>query len=71
MLARFERLKPHQYAELIFLLELPIGQRPPDTLSLDDRKGRFLQWADENDRSDTLLEALRELTEREDSNRPK
>ena len=71
VLARFRQLKPHQYAELTFLLEIPIGQRPPDTLNLDEKKGRFLQWADENHRLDVLLEVLHELTAAEGALSPK
>ncbi|MBI4660729.1 MAG: hypothetical protein HY735_17975 [Verrucomicrobia bacterium] len=63
VLTRFKSLKSHQYTELIFLLEIPIGQRPADSLNLDDRKGRILNWAEEDEKLDDLLDVLRELTE--------
>lgn len=71
VLARFKQLKTHQFAELIFLLEISIGQRPPDTLNLDEKKNRLIQWADENKQLDTLLEVLRELTGPEGAPSPK
>ena len=64
VLAHFEGLKSHQYVELIFLLEIPIGQRPVDTLNLDQQKAQVLKWSDENAKLDSLLEVLEELTGR-------
>jgi class 3 adenylate cyclase len=63
VLAYFNGLKSHQYVELIFLLEIPIGQRPAETLNLDQQKAQVLKWADENDKLDSVLQVLRELTE--------
>lgn len=71
VLARFKQLKSHQYPELIFLLELPIRQRPPDILNLEEKKVRILVWAEENDRLSALLEVLSELTMGVGSSRPK
>jgi len=62
VLEHFKRLKSHQYVELIFLLEIPIGQRAADTLNLDQKKQQVLTWAEENEKLDSLLEALTELT---------
>jgi len=66
----FKRLRSHQYFELVFLLEMPIGQRPSDALNLDDRKSQIVKWADEYSQLETLLEVLRELTEPEGNNHP-
>lgn len=70
ILTLFKGLKSHQYADLIFLIEVPIGQRPTDTLNLDQQKAQVLKWADENAELDSLLEALAELTELENKDRP-
>lgn len=70
VLARFKRLKSHQYYDLIFLLEIPIGQRPAETLNLDQQKTQILKWAEEDERLDRLLDELRELTEPKGAVRP-
>jgi class 3 adenylate cyclase len=62
VLSYFEGLKSNQYVELIFLLEMPIGQRPAQNLNLDQQKAQVLKWTDENAKLDTLLEVLQELT---------
>lgn len=71
VLAHFQRLKSNQYVDLIFLLETPIGQRPAETLSLDQQKAQVLKWADENESLDVLLEVLRDLIEPESTVRPR
>jgi len=70
VLALFKKLKSHQYDELIFLLEMPISQRPPGTQTLDEKKGRILIWAEENYQLGMLLDVLRELTETEGNTPP-
>jgi hypothetical protein len=60
-------LQRHQYLELVFLLEIPIGQRPSETLNLDQQKLELLKWADENKKLDTTLEVLDELTKHRSS----
>ena len=67
---RFSDLKPDQYLTLIFLLNIPIGQRPAEVLSLDEKRDRILRWSDEDRKLDELLEILQELTE-EGSRSPK
>lgn len=63
VVTRLKHVRSHQYSELLFLLEVPIGQRPPDALNLDTKKNQMLQWAEENNRLTVLLEVLRELTQ--------
>jgi len=63
ILTAIKALKAHQYLELVFLLEIPIGQRPAETLNLDQQKGQILNWADENQRLDLVLQVLEELAE--------
>jgi hypothetical protein len=70
VLAHFKRLKSHEYFDLIFLLEIPIGQRPAETLNLDQQKTQVLRWADEYGKLDLLLDVLSELTEPESAVRP-
>lgn len=70
VLARLKRLKSPQYYDLIFLLEIPIGQRPAETLNLDQQKTQLLKWAEEEEKLDVLLDVLRELTEPESAVRP-
>ena len=71
VLALFRKLASDQYLDLVFLIEIPIGQRPQETLSLEEKKAEILRWAEENDRLARLLDALRELTEADVSGRPK
>jgi hypothetical protein len=47
--------------ELVFLLEIPIGQRPSETLNLNQQKGHILKWAEENQKLDAVLQVLEEL----------
>lgn len=63
ILTAIKALKAHQYLELVFLLEIPIGQRPAETLNLDQQKGQILKWVDENQRLDLVLQVLEELAE--------
>jgi len=63
ILHRFKLLKPNQYIELVFLLEIPIGQRPQETLNLDRQKEQVIRWAEEDAGLELLLETLRELTD--------
>lgn len=63
VLSSLKRLKSTMMFELIFLLEIPIGQRPANTITLDQQKEQILTWADENNKLDLLLDALAELTE--------
>jgi class 3 adenylate cyclase len=70
VLEHFRRLKSNQYYDLIFLLEIPIGQRPAETLNLDQQKTQVLKWAEESDKLDLLLDELRKLAEPEGSARP-
>jgi class 3 adenylate cyclase len=71
VLERFGRLKSHQYYDLIFLLEIPIDQRPSDTLSLVQQRSQILKWAEEDKRLDFLLDELRRMTELPDAVRPR
>jgi len=61
VLTSFKGLKSNQIFELIFLLEMPIGQRPSNTINLDQQKEQILRWADENDKLELLLDVLGEL----------
>ena len=61
LLTSFKRLKSNQIFELIFLLEMPIGQRPSTTINLDQQKEQILRWADENEKLELLLYVLGEL----------
>ena len=70
-LARFKRLKTPHYPDLIHLLAIPFGQQPSGELNLDGKRAKILQWAEEYERLDELLELLRELTETEGGSRPK
>jgi class 3 adenylate cyclase len=67
VLNRFKRLKSSQYFELIYLLEMPIGQQPADSLDLDRKRNEILKWVIENKHQDLLLEVLRKLTEPDSS----
>jgi class 3 adenylate cyclase len=67
VLAYLGRLKSSQLPELIFLLEMPIGQRPPDLLSLDQRKSEVLRWVEEENKLTELLDILIEVEERSHS----
>ncbi len=58
----FRRLKDFQYDTLIFLLNIPFGQRPPRTLSLEERKHYILTWAEQESALEHLWEELAELT---------
>lgn len=58
------KLKNSQLPELIFLLEMPIGQRPPEVLSLDQRKSEVLRWVEEEGKLTELLDILVEVDER-------
>lgn len=62
ILSALRQLKGHQYMELVFLLELPIGQRPSETLNLDQQKAQILKWAEENDSLNSMLQVLEELS---------
>ena len=63
ILSAVKALKSHQYLELVFLLEIPIGQRPAETLNLDQQKAQILKWAEENQMLDAVLQVLGELAE--------
>ena len=63
ILTAIKALKSHQYLELVFLLEIPIGQRPSETLNLDQQKSHILKWAEENQKLDTVLQVFEELAE--------
>ncbi|MBN9118370.1 MAG: hypothetical protein J0I06_04275 [Planctomycetes bacterium] len=68
ILALFGRLRAHQFAKLCFLLEVPAGLQPPDTVNHESQSNALLRWAAEEGRLDDLLTFLRQLVER--SNRP-
>jgi class 3 adenylate cyclase len=72
VLALFKLVKPHQFDELIFLLNVPIGRRPSETIDLEQRKNALLKWADETASGvENLLIELRDLVAPGDANRPK
>lgn len=71
VLERFGRLKSHQYYDLIFLLEIPIDQRPSDALNLARQRTQIVNWTEENKRLDFLLDELRRMTEPPDAVRPR
>lgn len=62
VLHRLDALKTPQYSRLIFLLAIPIKQRPSDNLDTETKLNKIHEWAEENDQLDDLLEILRELT---------
>jgi class 3 adenylate cyclase len=68
ILKRLEILKPRQFADLIFLLEIPLNRRPPDTLELERQKQHILGWAEEEQQLEDLLFELRELQRKESEN---
>ncbi|MBI4662778.1 MAG: adenylate/guanylate cyclase domain-containing protein [Verrucomicrobia bacterium] len=71
ILGLFKQLKAHQFDDLIFLLDMPIGQRPPNTLPTENRKTYVLEWAEqEADGLQTLAAELRDLVGLETSSRP-
>ncbi len=64
IIERFKTIRERQQCmELTFLLAIPVGQRPPETMGLDDTKSHILQWASDADRQQSLLEELRRMTE--------
>jgi hypothetical protein len=71
VLALFARLKSHQFDEVLFLLGVPVKQRPSEALPIEERKNQLLKWADEAGQLDALREVLRELVEGDGSDRPK
>ena len=62
VLTLFRKLKSWQYDDLIFLLDIPIAQRPPQTLEAERCKAHILRWAEEEDVLEDLLFELRQLT---------
>ncbi len=61
ILALLKQLKPNQFDELIFLLNVPILRRPSDTIVPDLRKNELLKWAEET--PSDLVNLLLELRE--------
>ncbi|AMV25131.1 hypothetical protein VT84_12100 [Gemmata sp. SH-PL17] len=58
-----KKLRPLQFDQLIFLLNVPIGQRPPEALNLDSKMNNLLKWADEAGQVASLLLELRFVIE--------
>ena len=69
ILRRFAILKPHEFSDLIFLLNIPVSRRPPDTVDLERQKKHILDWADEEQQLEDLLFELRELQHEQALNR--
>jgi hypothetical protein len=42
----FPKLRPHQFDELVFLLDVPIHLRPSDALNFEVKKNQLLKWAE-------------------------
>ena len=62
ILELFKQVKPHQFDDLVFLLEVPIARRPAETNDLKRRTSELLKWAEEADSGlANLLLELREL----------
>jgi class 3 adenylate cyclase len=70
ILSLFKKLKPIQYDELIFLVEVPINRRPSETLDLTQRHNALIKWAEEEGELENLLGTLREVIDLGDPNRP-
>ncbi len=62
VLRHLDSLKTNQYSRLIFLLGIPIRQRPSEALDLETRLNKIHEWAEENEQLDDLLDILRYLT---------
>jgi class 3 adenylate cyclase len=68
ILNRFELLKPHHFSSLVFLMNIPVNRRPPDTVDLERQKKHILDWADQDGRLGELLLELRGLQTDETTN---
>ena len=49
ILRSFHSLRPHQYEDLVFLLNIPFDRRPPRLLPLVERRGIILEWIEEEE----------------------
>ncbi|MBN9118371.1 MAG: NACHT domain-containing protein [Planctomycetes bacterium] len=61
LLKLLDKVKSHQFDDLVFLLGVPVKLFPPDVLDLARRKSALLKWADEESELGNLLELLREM----------
>ncbi len=59
ILSLFQQMIPSKFDDLIFLLNIPISRRPPNTLDLEGKKNHLLMWASES--TDDLEDLLAEL----------
>lgn len=67
----FDRLKPHQYVPLIFLLNIPINRRPQHWPDLAHCRNHILQWAEEESHGlESLHQELRGLVAPETDSHP-
>ncbi len=61
ILERFKQLDSSQVTDLVFLLNIPIDSRPPNTLDVEDRKREILEWAEKQNCLEDLLVELRQM----------
>ncbi len=58
----FQKLRPHQFDELVFLLDVPIHQRPSEVLDNERRRNELLKWVEgPPSQLENLLFELRQL----------
>jgi class 3 adenylate cyclase len=61
LLRDIHRLHPNTYAPMIFLLEIPIAQRPSNLLSLEEKRDQVVTWAETNEKLPELWQVIQEL----------
>jgi class 3 adenylate cyclase len=62
LLRDMNQLHPHTYFPMIFLLEIPIDQRPSNELNLLTKRHEVVRWAEDNGKLPELLQVIRELS---------
>lgn len=62
LLRDINRLHPNTYSQLIFLLEIPIEERPSNVLPLATKREQVVEWAETNGKLPELLQVIQELS---------
>ncbi|HIG29327.1 MAG TPA: hypothetical protein EYQ50_16660 [Verrucomicrobiales bacterium] len=61
ILERFKQLDSSQVTDLVFLLNIPIDDRPPETMDDEKQKREILRWAEKQNCLEDLLVELRQM----------
>lgn len=64
LLMDIHQLHPNTYVPMIFMLDIPIPQRPSNVLSLEERREQVVLWAETNGKLPELWQVIQELKKR-------